>query len=77
MKPLRCGQATAHCLGLSDLLISKIAAGRMKDREFVAVVLKLKLVNLKDFNRRLGNLPEGSPRKAIENELQLIRREIA
>ena len=77
LKALRFGRATALCLGLSDLVISKIAAGRIKDREFVAAVLKLNLVNRRDLKRRLGDLPEASAREAIENELQLILREIA
>jgi hypothetical protein len=77
LKPLRFGRATAHCLGLADLVISKIAAGRIKDREFVAAILKLKIVNLKDLDRRLNDLPSGVAREPIENELQLIRREVA
>src|SRR5207248_5154510 len=43
LKPLQVGTITAFCLDLDDLVVSKLAAGRLKALEMVGAVLKLHL----------------------------------
>lgn len=49
--------ATGWCLEVHDLVLSKYAAGREKDFEFVAAVIRHGLVNRDELLRRLADLP--------------------
>ena len=40
LKIVRFGKATVYSLDIHDLLVSKLAAGRLKDLEFVSAILK-------------------------------------
>lgn len=48
------GSATAFCLEIHDLAVSKLIAGRGKDLEFVAGLLRHGLVETEVFRRRLN-----------------------
>ena len=51
------GGATGWCLEVHDLVLSKYAAGREKDFEFVAAVIKHGLASRDELLRRLADLP--------------------
>jgi len=66
LKPFRAGRVTAFCLEVHDLLASKLAAGRLKDLEFVGAVLKLALAKTPVLRRRIANFHlEPDRRKAL------------
>ena len=49
--------ATGWCLEVHDLVLSKYAAGREKDYEFVTAAIRHGLVQRDELLRRLGDLP--------------------
>ncbi|MFN2427203.1 MAG: DUF6036 family nucleotidyltransferase [Candidatus Binatia bacterium] len=55
---------TAYCLELHDLWISKAMAGRPKDREFCAELLKRRCVDHRTLERRL-KMVKGQPAQKI------------
>lgn len=71
LKPLRLGNGTAYCLDIHDLLVSKLAAGRIKDLEFAGAILKRKIANVSSLRRRINQLPE-SERANLQAQLNLV-----
>ena len=55
------GGATAMCLDIHDLWLSKAAAGRKKDREFCAAVAEMGLVDPATLYVRLDGMPLPEP----------------
>jgi len=53
LKPMALGSITVNCLDLYDLLVSKLAAGRLKDLELVAALLQLGVANPTLVRRRI------------------------
>lgn len=51
------GDANAHCLDPHDLALSKLAAGREKDRDFVYALLDARLLDPRVLGVRVGSLP--------------------
>lgn len=49
----RAGDITARCLEIHDLIVTKLAAGRLKDYEFIAAVLMAKLARADEVPRRI------------------------
>ena len=49
---------TARCLEIHDLLVSKLAAGRLKDYEFIAALLMGKLARVEELQRRILTFPD-------------------
>lgn len=47
------GNVSARCLEIHDLIVSKLAAGRLKDYEFIVAVLLLKLARVEEVQRRI------------------------
>ncbi len=47
------GEVIARCLEIHDLIVTKLAAGRLKDYEFIAAVLMRKLARPDEVVRRL------------------------
>jgi hypothetical protein len=72
LKPLRVGQTTAFCLEVHDLIISKLAAGRLKDLEFVGAVMRFNLANLKLLRRRIGQLELAKDRAKVRSRLRSV-----
>lgn len=56
--------ATGWCLEVHDLLLSKYAAGREKDYEFVAAAIRHGLVDRDELFRRLSDLPVDDEHRA-------------
>jgi len=52
------GNVTACCLEIHDLIVSKLAAGRLKDYEFIAAVLMSKLAQKGEVMRRIQTFPD-------------------
>jgi hypothetical protein len=73
--PIRLETATGWCIEVHDLLVSKYAAGREKDREFVRAVLRHRLADVATVLTRLmrTSIPEPQQR-FIE---QLVRADAA
>lgn len=72
LKPLRVGPVTAFCLEVHDLLISKLAAGRLKDLELVGAALKLRLGKIATLRRRITSLPLESERQKARRRLNAV-----
>ncbi len=56
LRSVRFGQTVAHCLEVHDLIISKLAAGRLKDLEFVGALVHFEMTDLRLLRRRIGQL---------------------
>ena len=59
------GNNTGICVEAHDLAVSKLAAFREKDRDFVRTLIVEKLINPKELDRRLHQLPN-NPRVPTE-----------
>lgn len=68
------GPAAPHvrCLEIHDLVLSKLAAGRLKDYEFVAVLLDRALVDLDIVRARIGSVPDLHMRAILMARLQIV-----
>jgi hypothetical protein len=52
------GDIRIRCLEIHDLIVSKLAAARLKDYEFIAAVLTSKLANAGEVIRRIQTFPD-------------------
>ena len=69
------GGATAFCLEVHDLAISKIVAGREKDFDFMAALLRHRMVELPVLAERLAKTElQPERRLACEGRLQRLAR---
>jgi hypothetical protein len=66
------GDATGWCLEVHDLAASKLAAGRQKDLEFVAALLRHGLLQRAELERRIALLPL-SPGQVLLLETRMHR----
>jgi len=62
--PVAAGEAVGLCLEVHDLVLSKYAGGRAKDREFARVALRNRLVDPKTLLERLPAMPLAFERRA-------------
>jgi hypothetical protein len=76
VKPLRFGHITAFCLEIHDLAVSKLAAGRLKDLEFVGAILRTSLVKRQTLLRRIEMLELVNDRSRSSSVLNILIREI-
>jgi hypothetical protein len=72
VKPLQAGRVRALCLELCDLVVSKLAAGRLKASEFIAALLQLKLVHPATVRRRIRSFPVRRDRPLLRARLESI-----
>jgi hypothetical protein len=72
LKTLRVGQITAFCLEVHDLVVSKLAAGRLKDLEFVGALLSFDLASWKPLRRRIGQLHLARDRTRVRARLRAV-----
>jgi hypothetical protein len=77
LKALHFGPIRALCLEVHDLLVSKLAAGRLKDLEMASAVLKLKLGNAQVLRRRINQVPHEAERLRLRRRLQTVLDELA
>lgn len=67
----RAGGITARCLEIHDLIVSKLAAGRLKDYEFIASGLIGKLARLEELQRRLERISDTHVRAILLARLRI------
>jgi hypothetical protein len=72
LKPFHAGRVTAFCLEVHDLLASKLAAGRLKDLEFVGALLKLRLAKVSVLRRRIASLSLGTELQRARSRLDVV-----
>jgi hypothetical protein len=70
--PLRVGQTTAFCLEIHDLIISKLAAGRLKDLEFVGALMGFTIASLVLLRRRIRQLERSKDRVRVRSRLRSV-----
>ena len=76
LAPLRVGKVTAYCLEIHDLLVSKLAAGRLKDLEFAAAILKRRIASAARLRRRINQFPLERERPRLRAQLNLVLQNI-
>jgi len=72
LRPLRAGAVTAHCLEVHDLVVSKLAAGRLKDLEFIGALFRLRLANPRIVSHRLRQLPSRRDQPRLRARLRAV-----
>lgn len=72
VKKLHVGRITAYCLEIHDLLASKLAAGRLKDLELTAAVLKFRLARMRNLRARMAKLSPGSVSEQARLSLRTV-----
>ena len=72
LKPLKFGLVTAWCLEIHDLVVSKLAAGRLKDLEFAAAMLELGFAERRTLVRRIVRLDSEHAAARIRSLLQVV-----
>ena len=72
LRSLRFGRTVALCLEVHDLIISKLAAGRLKDLEFAGALMRLNLARLKILRRRIGQLDLENDRAKVRSRLKMV-----
>lgn len=72
LRPLRIRAATALCLDVHDLLVSKLAAGRLKDFEFAGALFRLRLADARTTRLRICRLSSSGQRSRVRARLQLV-----
>lgn len=58
LRDLMIGDIRVRCLEIHDLIVTKLAAGRLKDYEFIAAVLMGKLAHADQAQRRIQSFPD-------------------
>ncbi len=72
LQPLRAGAVTALCLDVHDLAVSKLAAGRLKDLEFVGALFRLGLAKPRTVRLRFQQLASERDRPRLRARLQAV-----
>ena len=72
LKRLQVGRVRAFCLEAHDLVVSKLAAGRLKDLEFIGALVRLKLAKPSAVRRRIGSFPMATERGRLRVRLQSV-----
>ena len=73
LRPLRAGRITALCLQAHDLIVSKLAAGRLKDLEFIAALFRFNLADPAAVRRHIRLWPIPSDRRRLRARLDQRR----
>jgi hypothetical protein len=77
LQALRCGTVTAWCLEIHDLVLSKLAAGRIKDLEFAAALIKLGYARRRTLVARLSRLESARDAGRVRSRFQTVLDDIA
>ncbi|MBI3876854.1 MAG: hypothetical protein HY300_13035 [Verrucomicrobia bacterium] len=65
------GGVTARCLEIHDLIVTKLAAGRLKDYEFIAAVLMARLAIADEVQRRIQTFPDPHKQEVLLARLRI------
>jgi hypothetical protein len=76
LKLFHSGSITAYCLEVHDLLVSKLAAGRLKDLELAAALLKRRIAAARTLRRRIGQFPITSERQHIRTQMDAVLKKL-
>jgi len=76
LKPFRAGPTTAHCLEVHDLIVSKLAAGRLKDLEFVGALIRTHLADPRRVRRHIRQVPLKRSRTRLVSRLKSVMDEL-
>jgi len=76
LKPLQAGSIKVYCLEIHDLIVSKLAAGRLKDLEFAGAMLRLGLVDPKVVQHRIRQFPVAQDRPRLRSRLRIVLDEL-
>jgi hypothetical protein len=76
VKPLAFGSVTALCLDMNDLLVSKLAAGRLKDMEFAAALLHLGFAEEAALSKRIELLDSEADRTQVQGHLKIVMNDL-
>ena len=66
------GEIKIRCLEPNDLALSKLAAGRLKDSEVVAVMIQRKLVDPATLRQRIERIADLHARASLLARLQIV-----
>jgi hypothetical protein len=77
LKPLQVGRITALCLDIHDLVVSKLAAGRLKDREFIGALSRRKLITSTMVRRRIRLFPVARDQSMLRARFQAVLDDLA
>jgi hypothetical protein len=72
LKPLHVGRITAFCLDIHDLVVSKLAAGRLKDMEFIGALSQRKLIKTTLVRRRIHLFPVARDQAMLRARFQTV-----
>jgi hypothetical protein len=72
LKPFRADRITAFCLEMHDLLVSKLAAGRLKDLEFIGAMFHLHLADPKIVRERIQHVPMPNEWPSLRARLKAV-----
>jgi hypothetical protein len=71
-RPLDAGGVVARCLEIHDLVISKLAAGRLKDYELVAALFMQRLAQIEVVRARIAAVADPHERALLLARLQMV-----
>jgi len=69
---LAAGDMKTRCLELHDLVLSKLAAGRLKDNELIAALVHNKLVDVETLRARIASVADFHMRAILLARLQIV-----
>ncbi len=76
LKQFRVGKIKVYCLEAHDLIISKLAAGRLRDLEFTASMFQLRLAAVKRLKTRIQRYPVEHDRPLLLTRLESVLRDM-
>lgn len=77
LRVIEAGDLRARCLEVHDLVLSKLAAGRLKDTEMVAALIAYKLADVDTIRARIATVPDLHMRAILLARLQLVLENVA
>jgi predicted nucleotidyltransferase len=72
LKEIRFGRIRVFCLEVHDFLVSKLAAGRVKDLEVAGAALRLKVGKIEVLRRRIRRVPVEAERLRVRRRLRTV-----
>lgn len=77
LRVIEAGDLQARCLEVHDLVLSKLAAGRLKDTEMVAALIAYELADVETVRARIATVPDLHMRAILLARLQLVLENVA
>jgi hypothetical protein len=77
LRDMQVGELRARCLEVHDLAVSKLAAGRLKDNEFIAALIGHRLLDVDTLRARIGAIADLRLRAILLARLQIVLESVA